>query len=59
MTGQTGLHLAAERDFPEITSVLINNNIDFTAGKHIFSYMFKPFFSYLLVLRFKQRLFKK
>ena len=38
MTGQTGLHLAAERDFPEITSVLINNNIDFTAGKHRFSY---------------------
>ena len=23
MAGQTGLHLAAERDFPEITSVLI------------------------------------
>jgi hypothetical protein len=36
MTGQTGLHLAAERDFPEITSVLINNNIDFTAGRQIF-----------------------
>ena len=32
LTGQTGLHLAAERDFHEITSVLLSNNIDFTAG---------------------------
>ena len=32
LTGQTGLHLAAERDLPEIASVLLDNKIDFSAG---------------------------
>ena len=32
LTGQTGLHIAAERDLPEIASVLINNNIEYAAG---------------------------
>ncbi|XP_023334642.1 rabankyrin-5 [Eurytemora carolleeae] len=31
LTGQTGLHIAAERDLPEIASVLINNNIEYAA----------------------------
>jgi len=31
LTGQTGLHLAADRDLPEITSVLLDNKIDFSA----------------------------
>jgi len=31
LTGQTGLHLAAESDSSEIASVLLNNGIDFSA----------------------------
>ena len=31
LTGQTGLHLAAQQDSPEIASVLLSNGIDFSA----------------------------
>jgi ankyrin repeat protein len=31
LSGQTGLHLAAEFDLPEIASVLLNNGIDYAA----------------------------
>ena len=31
LTGETGLHMAAERDFAEIASVLLNNGVDFAA----------------------------
>ena len=32
LTGHTGLHIAAERDLPDIASVLLSNNIEYAAG---------------------------
>ena len=31
LSGQTGLHLAADADNADIASVLLSNNVDFTA----------------------------